>query len=1044
MGGSKKQVVGYKYALGVHMALCHGPVDAIREIRVDDKLAWSATTGGYASAGGAGGEPFAPEQFGTVAGMAASAGAATSDPASITFAGRLDGVRIGGRYRLALAGADRVVTIKAITFDPSLDTTTWEVDPHDTAFAAQSVAIEEAPEESTNGGAAGGRIRIDKPGLFGGKTREGGIVGDIDVALGGPGQQANAYLAAQAGRDVPAYRGVTSLVLRRCYLGTNPYLKPWSVLLTRVLTAARGARQWYPERAPIVPEAAIENAAIYIALDASGSMSGARMAAAIAAVRQLIAEIATNDNTDAPNDLHLLTWSFDVEAQIVRRDADAAAYAQILAWLDALPTSVSGGTGFDAGVSAAPGFFASVGDKRRVLLFITDGEPSSGTLEPAKQTLAGIGETDIFAFNIALSDTSATEQLDNTALDGVPVVSAGNAGALVASLRAAFGQGPDMNPAHILRECLTNPDWGMGAQDADIGASFGAVADTLFNEGFGLSLIWQRDSSIEAFVSEVLDHIDATLYVDLRSGLWELKLIRADYDPATLPVFDETSVVDWGSLGRPAPGDLVNAVSLRYTDARTNTTGAITLTDTALVQQMGAVIGTTVEYPGIRHQGLAVRVAERDLRALSAPLLTGEVVLQRRADSLRPGDVIALHSPRRGLDRLPVRISEIDRGDGRAGGIRVKITEDVFALGGTALVGGRMGGPTSISSRPRPMARRYVAEAPYWRLVRDLGHADADARLAEDPDAAALVAAGARPSPDTLGAELFVDPGTGFAAEDAATLAPTALLAAALSDDPTARVVAVTGWRDIEEVGIGALAALGAELVRIDGVAADTLTLGRGCLDTVPLSHPAGTPVVILIEAAIASVSEFSAGDTLDARLLTTTAEGALPLGAAPTDSLVLEGRAIRPLPVGAARANGGFAIDRAALLAASVTLSWAHRDRLGQTSAVLDDYLAGDIGPEPGVSYAVEVAWVDPATDAAVTPAAAVIPAGTGTSFVLALSDIPAGSAPANVSEAEVRVMAKRDVAGAPRFSRTGRSYRFAITAGWGTAWGRTWGSPS
>ena len=33
MGGNKAQTVGYRYSLGLHLALCHGPIDAIREIR---------------------------------------------------------------------------------------------------------------------------------------------------------------------------------------------------------------------------------------------------------------------------------------------------------------------------------------------------------------------------------------------------------------------------------------------------------------------------------------------------------------------------------------------------------------------------------------------------------------------------------------------------------------------------------------------------------------------------------------------------------------------------------------------------------------------------------------------------------------------------------------------------------------------------------------------------------------------------------------------------------------------------------------------------
>ena len=42
MGGrSKKQTVGYRYYLGMHMVICHGPVDAVTEIQVADRPVWS-------------------------------------------------------------------------------------------------------------------------------------------------------------------------------------------------------------------------------------------------------------------------------------------------------------------------------------------------------------------------------------------------------------------------------------------------------------------------------------------------------------------------------------------------------------------------------------------------------------------------------------------------------------------------------------------------------------------------------------------------------------------------------------------------------------------------------------------------------------------------------------------------------------------------------------------------------------------------------------------------------------------------------------------
>lgn len=49
MGGGGKQTVGYKYFVGMHMILCHGPADGITRITVDDKILWSGDTEGSAS-----------------------------------------------------------------------------------------------------------------------------------------------------------------------------------------------------------------------------------------------------------------------------------------------------------------------------------------------------------------------------------------------------------------------------------------------------------------------------------------------------------------------------------------------------------------------------------------------------------------------------------------------------------------------------------------------------------------------------------------------------------------------------------------------------------------------------------------------------------------------------------------------------------------------------------------------------------------------------------------------------------------------------------
>jgi len=1042
MGGSKKQTVGFRYSLGMHLALCHGPIDAIREILVDRRTAWSVTTGVGVSGGGAAVET----RIGTVAGMAATAALAGDTGATITFPGTLAGVRIGQEYRLRLAnGASLTITLQGVSLDAEFTITSWTVLPETLSFPAQSVNVFEATSAASNAGAGGGRIRINKPDLFGGESREGGIRGDVDVLMGGPGQGQNDYLSARMNGNVPAYRGLCSLVLRRVYLGINPYLKPWAVRVTRVLTGEAGAAQWYPEKAPIVPEANISDAAIYITLDVSGSMSGTRMAAQKAGVAALIREIGASVDPDRPNDIRIVLWNAGVAGSIERRNMEPEDYEALEAWMLALSNSTSGGTNFNAAFAEASTFFAGGGSKRRIVIFVTDGEPSPiSSVDAAEATIASLPPVDIFGFNIALADTSYTARIDNTPVDGVPVIPPGNPQALVASLRGAFGNGPDMNPAHIIRECLTNRDWGLGYSTVEIGASFTSAADTLYTEGFGLSLIWQQDSSIEDFIASVLDHIDATLFIDRRTGLWELKLIRADYTASTLPLFDETNVVDWGRLGRRAPSDLVNSVTVRFTDAWTDDTGAVSVTDTARVQSMGEVIATTLDYPGIRYHGLAIRVAERDLRALSVPLLTGEIVVNREGADLGPGDVIRLRSPRLGLDDVVMRISEIGQGDGRDNGIRLKLAEDVFALGATAIAGGRMPSGTGVAAPPRALTRRMVEEAPYWLLVRELGHSEAGRILAEDPDSGTLVATGERPSADALAAELWIDPGTGPAQEGVVAFAPTVLLASDITDHPEARVLPVTGWRDIGEVGIGTLASLGGELVRVDGITSTAITVGRGCLDSVPRAHVAGTPVIFFDEAARITEDAWAAGETLAIRLLPETGRGTLAFALAPEDSVTLDRRAIRPLPPGRVQANGSYAPDVDALVAGGVELTWTHRDRLTQTSPVIVDHTAASIGPEPGVGYALELRWIDPDTGAALMPPGITFDAGSGISWTLQPEDIPESGAPERTAEIDIAVRARRLVDGTWLTDREARPFRLTapFAAGWDRGWGFLWGS--
>ena len=50
-GSSKSQTVGYRYRMGLHLALCQGPVDAVQEIQMGDRTAWGDADRGILSSG---------------------------------------------------------------------------------------------------------------------------------------------------------------------------------------------------------------------------------------------------------------------------------------------------------------------------------------------------------------------------------------------------------------------------------------------------------------------------------------------------------------------------------------------------------------------------------------------------------------------------------------------------------------------------------------------------------------------------------------------------------------------------------------------------------------------------------------------------------------------------------------------------------------------------------------------------------------------------------------------------------------------------------
>lgn len=865
MGGSSKKVtVGYKYYLGMHMILCHGPVDRILRIRVDGKNAW-----------------------------------------------------LGDRNS--------------------------------------------------------GSIYVNKPDLFGGESREGGIQGTVDFEPGGPAQGQNSYLVSKLGSMVPAYRGVVGVVLRQVYIGLNPYLKKWAFRVQRIHLRQNGVAQWYYPKAEIKVASNFKiRQMFYFALDKSGSMETmvggqSRMRIAKDQLKAVLDAINTlRIDSKVQVDICVVGWSGSTTS-MTRYNVQNSDITDLKNFVEGIAT-VFDGTNFNNAFVSADSFFqASATDsRRRAMFFITDGvpEPASSVDDAVAAHGDLIGRTgayaqnpvDIFAVNIDLRDTSYTARIDNTPQDGIPVVDSADSNALYnAVFFAVMGDSSAMNPAHIIRECLTDPDWGMGYADTEIDdQSFMAAADQLHREQMGISILWDRQTSIEDFIGEIIKHIDAVLYVDRKTGLFTLKLVRGGYNKAALLHLNEDNIDKIENFTRPAFGELTNSVTVNYWNVNTGNDSSVTAQDIALRQMQQVTIGTTLQYPGFVDPITASKVAQRDLNSLSSQRATCTVYADRTAKDLTIGDVFKLSWEDYNLSEVVMRVIGIAYGDGRTNRIKITCTEDVFDLPQTAFLTPEPPAWEDPNAAPIPIQDQIVFEVPYIELVQQQGQTTVDQNLTAEPDLGYLGVAAGRPNVSSLNSRLFTAPVAVSTFEEVGLVdfCPYGELVSAIGRFTT--TFSIQGGADLDLVTVPSWAQIGEELVWVESLTNGVMTVRRAVYDTPPAEHAAGAVVYFWDQYSAGSATEYVNGETVRAKLATVTGSVQLDLALAPELQLTFEGRAARPYRPANLAVNGDIDATPNDTIVYPATLTWNHRNRLQETGGAPLQWTDASVTPEDGTTYRV------------------------------------------------------------------------------------------
>jgi hypothetical protein len=283
-----------------------------------------------------------------------------------------------------------------------------------------------------------------------------------------------------------------------------------------------------------------------------------------------------------------------------------------------------------------------------------------------------------------------------------------------------------MNPAHILYECYTNREWGRGLPASSLNvASFTTAADTLAAEGFGLCIKWARRDALDSFVQSVIDHIGAAIYADRETSLITLKLIRKDYDVATLPVYStDSGVLEIKENAVSSLGPAVNEVIVEYTDPVSNEVRTVNAQNLASLQATRGVFNSIKKtYSGLPTAELARRVAQRELRLSAMALRQFTITFDRRAWRIPPAGVFRIQDTVRGIGDIVVRAGKIEDGTLTNGTITITAVQDVFGLPSASFIGQQPPNPVKPDNAPVLLNHRAF-EVPYFILAGSMSPAD--------------------------------------------------------------------------------------------------------------------------------------------------------------------------------------------------------------------------------------------------------------------------------------------------------------------------------
>lgn len=514
----------------------------------------------------------------------------------------------------------------------------------------------------------------------------------------------------------------------------------------------------------------------------------------------------------------------------------------------------------------------------------------------------------------------------------------------------------DINPAHIIRECLTDSIWGIGVSELSVdNTSFESAADTLHREGMGISVKWSDSTSINEFVDNIKEHINAQLYLDRVTNKWKLYLIREDYDVSSLISLDERNIRNL-DFERRTLAECVNAVTVTYYDRERAKDSTVTVQDIARIAQQGGVISQAIDYRGFTNSDIASRIALRDLKTLSSTLASVSFdVDESFSESWHEGMAFKVSDESYGLSEAVMRVRAIKRGDGINNTVHVDAIEDSFGSQMQSVV--EYVPPITSGDSTAKDAKAIAFEVPYIELVEQYGQDVIDAKLLSYPELGYAAMAAIRPNNQHINANLYVDAGAGYDERTTLDFCPSATLKTEIGYIDSS--FELQNVAEFELLEVNHRIQINDELVAFVSLDAltNTLTVKRGCFDTVPQKHEAGSVIFGWDNYSGIDDAEYLSGEVLSLKALTLTGSDALAINEATEHTLEMDNRAIRPYPPANVKINNVFMPP---YIEDDLLITWSDRSRVQQTGGVPLSYFESGIALEPNTQTLLIVTELD------------------------------------------------------------------------------------